>query len=686
MAKKIKPPWITKDNERLTTELMKTLYLPQDDVPLQHNPFFPEFVKRQKKLTKLYLKTNTPDKIVKYDIYKFDNGQPCLQDLYKLDYVRNDSVDLLLQANYNPIKALVTQKHNIMYEKVKTPKKKKQDVPIEEVEIKQQIPKILNDNHKTKISSLNTKINNKICRIDEVIRCRKYEIQFHKDQSRVLISWIKECLYLYNFCVDRNKVHPLSTKWEETKLIVFAEFYGTTKYKGCRRVYIQKYNEYYDKYDPTKQFTISDWFRPMSKEAVRDMSEMKRYKVEKNNKKFMPYDVLTDVVQSFCINLTSNLTKINKGLQTHFTMHHKRFHNFSSLLVTKKVISKEGIFLNALAKYTKFTKPLLEKITEYSKAHFNINLNVDEIDCNCRLKYDKRNDKYYLCVPTFISTKEVVQREEFCALDPGEKIFQTFYGEKSCGTIGNLFRHKIIEIQGSIKKLTKVLQKDVNKRGEKLKNRFVLWKRIRKKYLKIENIVKELHNKTALFLCKNFERILIPKFETKKMLSDHYSLLKNRAKNLKPSSVYRPKKTKITKRKEERLKQFGRPSKPPDPPDPLKYNKKRLPGNVKFVLQMMSHYKFKQHLFNKGEEYGCKIIEVTEEYTSKTCGNCGLLSDNYHNRIKKCSHCKTEIDRDLNGARNILIKNIKLILEDLSCLSCNISILNNSKGCLDMYG
>jgi len=89
--------------------------------------------------------------------------------------------------------------------------------------------------------------------------------------------------------------------------------------------------------------------------------------------------------------------------------------------------------------------------------------------------------------------------------------------------------------------------------------------------------------------------------------------------------------------------------------------KSRLSGKVKFVLSMLSHYKFRQHLLNKAKEYGCKVIECTEEYTSQCCGKCGYLSKTYNKREKECEHCRFKINRDVNGARNILIKNYKLV-------------------------
>ena len=90
-----------------------------------------------------------------------------------------------------------------------------------------------------------------------------------------------------------------------------------------------------------------------------------------------------------------------------------------------------------------------------------------------------------------------------------------------------------------------------------------------------------------------------------------------------------------------------------------KYKRKtRLNGRVKFVLSQLSHYKFKQHLLRKAEEYGCLCVIVTEEYTTQLCTKCGKLSSDCIGRMKKCAHCGHEINRDVNGARNGLLKNI----------------------------
>ena len=66
--------------------------------------------------------------------------------------------------------------------------------------------------------------------------------------------------------------------------------------------------------------------------------------------------------------------------------------------------------------------------------------------------------------------EKIQEREKFCSLDPGERIFQTFYGEKSCGTIGNMVREKIIKINNSIRKLLRILKSKKNKKGKRLKH------------------------------------------------------------------------------------------------------------------------------------------------------------------------------------------------------------------------
>jgi putative transposase len=87
-----------------------------------------------------------------------------------------------------------------------------------------------------------------------------------------------------------------------------------------------------------------------------------------------------------------------------------------------------------------------------------------------------------------------------------------------------------------------------------------------------------------------------------------------------------------------------------------------LSKNVKYVLSMQSHYRFKEYLKAKAKEYKTTIYDADESYTSMTCTKCGDQSKEYNkDRIKQCK-CGYKIDRDCNGSRNILLKCLKSLI------------------------
>ena len=74
----------------------------------------------------------------------------------------------------------------------------------------------------------------------------------------------------------------------------------------------------------------------------------------------------------------------------------------------------------------------------------------------------------------------------------------------------------------------------------------------------------------------------------------------------------------------------------------------------------MKLYVFKQRLQFKCKERNIGYTETDEAYTSKTCTKCGYLNDKLGGKkVFKCDFCKYKIDRDINGARNIMINSIE---------------------------
>ncbi len=374
----------------------------------------------------------------------------------------------------------------------------------------------------------------------------------------------------------------------------------------CKRVYnkcVDLHNENNKYFDKGFQSTKISVFKLL-------------YKDEKN----APYDILSDEVRIFCSNLKSARTNVSNGNQHHFDMHHKNVEKNHCIFIPKTSINENSIY-----------KTHLGKLEGMDKINF-------VVENDCRLNYNKLNNKYTLLVPVNIKIKEIERKQKVVALDPGEKIFQSYFSQNRFGHIGIDMRKPILKIEKQIRKYQRILKKGINKKGEKIKNKKNIKLKINKCYKKIKDKVKNLHNKTALYLCKKYDHILIPTFETQNMV-------KNNISKMEIKRIFEEK-GKIEGMKV--LKEYDK--------------KRRLNGRVKFVLNMLSHYKFRQHLSNKCIEYGCKMHVVTEEYTSKTCTKCGHISNNYKRREKECEKCGYKINRDINGARNILIKNIKLVL------------------------
>lgn len=81
-------------------------------------------------------------------------------------------------------------------------------------------------------------------------------------------------------------------------------------------------------------------------------------------------------------------------------------------------------------------------------------------------------------------------------------------------------------------------------------------------------------------------------------------------------------------------------------------------------IQVWGHYQFRMRIVEKAKELGKTVLIVSEHYTSKTCGSCGWRDDKLGSKKTfTCQKCGLVIDRDTNGARNILLRAIRLLRE-----------------------
>jgi len=88
-------------------------------------------------------------------------------------------------------------------------------------------------------------------------------------------------------------------------------------------------------------------------------------------------------------------------------------------------------------------------------------------------------------------------------------------------------------------------------------------------------------------------------------------------------------------------------------------------GNRVFGRQMArrfytwAHYEFRQCLIHKGKELSCKVVVVNEMLTSKTCTSCGWVNHNLGPQaLNVCQQCNTVMGRDVGAGRNQFLMNL----------------------------
>jgi len=133
-----------------------------------------------------------------------------------------------------------------------------------------------------------------------------------------------------------------------------------------------------------------------------------------------------------------------------------------------------------------------------------LNFNID-YDCRLQLK----NNQWFLLVPIKTQVTKEENRASYCSLDPGVRTFQTVYSEEMVMQIK--IRKELI------KKLQTKLDTFQSLRARKIISSCSYKRRTRKVYCRVNNLIDDLHHKTANFLTKTFKHIILPSFESQEM-------------------------------------------------------------------------------------------------------------------------------------------------------------------------
>lgn len=315
-----------------------------------------------------------------------------------------------------------------------------------------------------------------------------------------------------------------------------------------------------------------------------------------------PYDVRDEAIRDLCKNFKTNMARCKNCRSHHFRLHfqRKRAQTGSMAFLTKHWNAQNSVYYRTTMK-----KAMGAGAT----------LRIQFSEPLPSLRHDgrvvKENGHFYLVVNQTVrmpicspeNQRAVEGKRRVVSIDPGVRTFMTCYDPKG----------EIVEFGcGDVKRLTGLrasIQDLVDKQAKtNHRRRYRLQRAINRLRVKMRNVIADTHYRVSKWLAKNYESILLPRMDVRRM-----------------------------------VKKEGR----------------RLNGTGASNLLVWSHCKFYDRLMQQCERMGSRVVECTEEYTSQTCGKCGVLNKclgSSKTFVCGVEGCGYEIDRDFNGARNILLK------------------------------
>lgn len=220
--------------------------------------------------------------------------------------------------------------------------------------------------------------------------------------------------------------------------------------------------------------------------------------------------------------------------------------------------------------------------------------------CDQSTQLVKCKDRWFAVFPQAIANCGN-KSDKVIALDPGVRTFLTgFDGEKftligngDMGRITRLCQHKDSLMSRKAKCLNRRQRQKMSKAAGRMR-------------VAIQNLINEAHKQVACYLTQNYGTIFLPTFETSQMVQK---------------------------------------------------NRRKIRSKTARAMLTWAHYRFKLFLKQKAELNGCTIVDVTEEYTSKTCTHCGHVHQKLGGaKTFKCPRCGHTLPRDYNGAFGIVLK------------------------------
>ena len=225
------------------------------------------------------------------------------------------------------------------------------------------------------------------------------------------------------------------------------------------------------------------------------------------------------------------------------------------------------------------------------------------------------NGKFILqipCDPMYTRKQTEETPDAMCGIDPGGRTFNTIYDPSNvkCYQIGIENDKAQIKIfQNQIDRSQFHLQKAIEKQQPQAKEDRIT--QLKKLHLKLKTFVHHIHLTLSSELVANYKHVALGKLDVSKCV--------------------------------------------------MKDRPNHLSRKANRELLCWRHYQFRERLQNRAVGTDCNVIIQNEAWTSKTCGKCGYRNMKLGANVTyECSRCKYETHRDVNGARNILLRSLDM--------------------------
>lgn len=437
-------------------------------------------------------------------------------------------------------------------------------------------------------------------------------LKLNQQQTKIINNWLNTSNYVYNKTLEKIKDgHKVNfgklrdliitnfTKSSSDEYKSFDEIINKLK-KERTDIYLEIENNKDIKNKEKLEKKLSD-----KKLEIENQNQLRRDAVKKidgaknidiNNWELnTPKAIRACAVSDVCDAHTTGFSQLKSGLIKFFNMkYRKKTNQKQSLTIPASLLKLNNNHVKIAPNFLKDNCNLKIGKSTIKKLEKLKKKNIS-ISIDHESTIIKIKNKFWLHIPIIIENKsETSKLINYCGVDPGVRTFLTTMGNDGCLEYDH---NKFI-----LNKLNK--QIDSIKRSRSTRTTRIRKKAFTRRENKKSNVMNEVHWLSIKNLLKNNDVIFYG--------------------DIKSHDIVKHKKN---------------------------HNLNRAVNDIKF-------YTFKERLLYKAKTQNKIVKLVNEAFTTQTCSFCGENNKPKQLKIYTCSNCNRSCGRDINAAKNILMKGI----------------------------